>query len=82
MNTSKLPKYVFQNPVIRSVTFNDQNFINIINLSNSGKKHTGYAVYCSSGKSKIFATSSEASKRFMELITANKSGVLRFWKNN
>lgn len=76
MSYLKLPKRVFNSPLIRYVNFEDGSFVNLIRLNKPYKDGTAYAVYettksafCSNG---LFKTLEDAQKKF-DLMVRNGS---------
>ena len=79
----KLPKYVFNNPSIMGVRFKNS-VANVINLENSRKKHTGYAVYYSASEKLcgIFETKDQAEKQLAKILNFEDSPVDIIWSRN
>ena len=80
----KLPNYVFNNPSIISVRFKNSSAANVINLENSRKKHTGYAVYYSASETLcgIFETKAQAEKQLAKILNFEDSPVENIWSRN
>lgn len=80
----KLPNYVFNNPTIMGVRFKNSSVANVINLENSRKKHTGYAVYYSASDKLcgIFETKDHAEKQIAKILNFEDSPVEKIWTRN
>ncbi len=55
----KLPKYVFNSPLMSYTNFTNDYFVNLIDLRRLNKKHK-FAVYNPAGKSRMFGNIVEA----------------------